>query len=833
MTAPPPEPRDLVPLPPPPPGLSRLRRRLADRAALRDALLAGVSETPDPDSGGALDLGARLDVAGDPTLLDVAAAWGRVADGVAAYTELTAGETYLATAQDWTDLRRVVDLIGYRPAQRSAAHGWLRVDIDPTTNPLLPAGTQVQAPPVPGRAAQTFAVAADTQLQAQWRAFTATAVPQPAPPGPGHEKLLRFLADPGIAPPDKVLLVSESTPTPPPLLWWDWLFWLIQLIEAAASATTAVGVAGVSSRADDLGAFLIGFDRSLVPLLPAVTGTSYALYRIRQTLTVASRLDVLSYVQTSGTPSAQTVSLAGTYGSDPAPVVTGLPFGHATILVTDGSGVSVGQLVAVYAGVGKPCTIATVTAVDGLDWHVAPGTTSRVTQLTLDRSLPSSVSPTVMLVDDRVVAQHYDLPDLAPGGTQIRLHPRPAAPPPRLAVQTIAADGSLGWETVTCTPAAASEPTGTGDAGGMLLDLDSGLAGTVSRGAATGNVAPIEHGATTSATLPLSGGVAVVAGPVTGDVDAHGVVTDSLMVQVDGVRFDEVGSLYGRGPAEQVYATRLAADGRLVLNFGDGVVGAAPSGTVTGSWRVGGGLAGEIPGAEITTLLGRVTGVRTVAGVGPTVGAADQEDPLRIRNAAAASIRALDRAVSANDLADLALTVPGTSHSVVWRGTAPDGTGSDGLNLAALRRTSDGVRAPYPAELTALSGYLDARRDTTVPLRVSAGVASPVTVTLTIDTDPRRDPTAVAAAVEAAVTAPAGPLAAVVRALGQPLDGSDIVAVAQPVTGVVGIRALNISGGLLAPTPGDQQLGRFEAAPYELLAITTVTVTASPAGATS
>jgi hypothetical protein len=169
----------------------------------------------------------------------------------------------------------------------------------------------------------------------------------------------------------------------------------------------------------------------------------------------------------------------------------------------------------------------------------------------------------------------------------------------------------------------------------------------------------------------------------------------------------------------------------------------------------------------------------------------------------------------------------------VWRGTAPDGSGSDGLNLAALRRTSGGVRAPYPAELTALSGYLDARRDTTVPLLVSAGVASPVTVTLTIDTDPRRDPTAVAAAVEAAVTAPTGPLAPVVRALGQPLDGSDIVAVVQPVTGVVGIRALTITGGLLAPTPGDQQLGRFEAAPYELLAITTVTVTASPAGATS
>ena len=37
--------RALVPLPPPPPGLHRLRRRLADRDAFRDAVLAAVSET--------------------------------------------------------------------------------------------------------------------------------------------------------------------------------------------------------------------------------------------------------------------------------------------------------------------------------------------------------------------------------------------------------------------------------------------------------------------------------------------------------------------------------------------------------------------------------------------------------------------------------------------------------------------------------------------------------------------------------------------------------------------------------------------------------------------
>ena len=814
-----PLPRDLVPLPPPPPGLDRLRARLADRAALRDALLAGLSETPDPDSGGALDLGARLDVAGDSTILDVAAAWARVADSVAAQTELTRGETYLGTAQDWTDLRRVVDLIGYRPQQRSAAHGWLRVDTDPGASPLIPAATQVQAPPVPGRVAQTFEVTGDTQLSAEWRTFTATAIPAPAAPAKG-QKFLRFLNDPGVAPPDKVMLVAETTPTAPPVLWWDWLGWLIALFGELGASTKAVATVGVTSRAEDIGAYLIGFDRPLDGLLSPASGTTYALYRIRQTLTVATRLEQLSYVDSNHNAAVAPV----TY-SDPAAV------SGKTVIVTDGSAVSTGQNLAVYSVAGGVCTVTSVTAVTPLDWHVAPGTTSRMTQLTCADNLPAS-PVTVQLVDERVVAQHYNLPDLAPGGTQLRIHPRPTVAPQRLAVQTTIAGGTPGWETVTCALSAGSEPAGTGDAGGMLLDLGASFAGTVSRSPATANVVPIHHGATTSAPLTPAGGVAIVPGPVTGDVAADGTVTDSLVVTVGGVRFDEIGDLYGRGPADLVYASRLAADGRLVLSFGDGVVGAAPRGDVNGTWRVGGGLAGELDGAQITTLLGRVPGVRTISGVGPTTGAADQEDPLRMRNAAAASIRALDRAVSANDLADLALTMPGTSHSVVWQGAPPGESGPIGLNVAVLRLTSTGVRAPYPEEITALAGYLDARRDVSVPVAVWAAVASPITVDLAIDTDPRRDPNVVAAAVQAAVTAPTGPLAPVVRALGQPLDGSDIVSVVQPVTGVVGVTSLAISGGLISPTSLDLQLGRYEAQPYELLALTTVTVNASAAGGT-
>jgi hypothetical protein len=829
-------PRGLTPPPDPLPGQARLRRRLADRLALRDDLLFRLAATPDPAQPGAT-LGDRLDVAGDPAVLTVAELWARVADGVCAYAEMTAGEIYLGTAQDWTDLRRIVDLVGYRPAQRTAAHGWIRADTAPGASPLVPAGTQVQAPGTPSHPSQTYEVAADTALRADWAGLAVTGVPTPAAPS-GNQ--LRFLTDPGFSPSDRVVFVSETGAQPLPTNWGDFLVWLFALLSdttyIGATGQAVVGIARVTKRSDDLGAILFDFDRSLAPLLPQQppgSGTSYAAYRMRAELTVPSRLDALSYVSqstttnTSGitttTEAAATVPLAYS-SSEPS------PYDSNSVLVTDGSEVSPGQLLILYGapvlatGQTNECLVTTVTAVTPLDWHVAPGTVKRVARVSFSDKLSSDLlgsTLTVLLADPRQAAQHYELPDLPPGAPAARLHPRPGEPPPLLAVQTQASDGSLPWELTRCTRSAGDSPD---DQGGMLVNLTDARSGTISRGSATGNVIAIQHGTTSQGPVTLAGGTAVLAGPVTGDVAADGTVADSLVLSVGGVRWDEVASLYGRTPSDLVYVTRLAADGRLVLMFGDGVTGARPLGDVTASWRTGGGLAGEVPAAEITSLMGAVNGVRKIAGVGTLSGAADQEDPLRMRRAAAARIRALDRAVALPDLADLALTVPGTSHSVSWRGAGPPGCacGGSGIHVAVLRLATSSagtpaVRAPSEPELRALGGYLDARRDTTVPLCVCAAVPSQVEVGASVAVDPRRDPVAVIAATQAALTSSAGSLAPLPRDLGEPLDGSDVIEIAQPVPGVVGITGLTLTGGLSPVTPGDLSLGRLPAQRYELL----------------
>ncbi|MDQ6725715.1 MAG: baseplate J/gp47 family protein [Actinomycetota bacterium] len=804
------EPRDLVPLGPPGPGLARLRRRLAGREAFRDALLAGLAETPGTDG---TPLGGRLDVAGDPTLVTIAELWARVADSVAAYTELTAGERYLGTAQDWTDLRRTTDLLGYRPSQRAAASGWIRCITDTGASPTVPAGTRVQAPGTPARAAQPFEVATDTPLRADWANLTVTGVPVPAAP-PG--RALRFLSDPGFTPPDRVMLVAEKPVNfvAAPSVWGQWLLWL-SLVNAAvvadASNRQVLATVTVRARRDDLGAILVATDRRLNTLLTPAAGTAYAAYRVRATLDLARRLEQISYV--SGT-TAQTAAV--TYPGEPSAIVSN------QLLVVDASAASPGLGVIVSNASGA--VVTTVTAVDGVDWSVAPGTKHRVGRITLAASLPSQLRQpdiAVTLVDERVVAQHYELPPLGAGQSRLRIHPRPALAPARIAVQT-----SDGWEMAACSEDAADTPA---DTGGMLLVLQTGFTGAAATAPATANLAAVRQGTTTRGPLVVAGSTAIVPGPVAADVDADGTVTDSLAVRVDGVVFDEVGTLYGRGPEEPVYASKLAADGRLVLTFGDGVRGAQPRGPVTAVWRQGGGLDGELDATLIDTLLGSVPGVRKVQGVGVTTGAADQEDPLRMRRAAAARIRSLDRAVSLSDLADLALTVPGTSHTAAWRGAGPPGCpcGASGVHVAALRLTATGVRAPAAAELQSLSRYLDARRDTTVGLCVCAGVASALAVSLTIATDPRRDGPAVCLAVTAALTDASGPLAVRPRDLGVPLDASDVVAVAQPVVGVVGIASLTVGVGVGAPSPGDLSIGRTPAARYELLAVGAVTVVSS------
>jgi hypothetical protein len=817
-------------LAPPPPGETRLRRRVGEFHGFVQDLVAAV-ERQEVDG---TTLGTRWDIEADPAALRLVELWAYVAETIAAYGELTAGEAYLPTAQDWTDLRRIAALVGFAPRPPIAAQGWVVADIESTTNPVVPAGTRVQAPAKPGGSSQTFEVIADTALRAEWAGLTATWVPQPAIPA---GRSIRFIGDPGFRAADRVLFVLEQQASLPAagtgwVDFWGYLFELVSLcwnFEQPATAQ-AVALTTVGSATAELGTSVVQFDRDLDKLLGESTTAPYAAYRVLGTASVARQISEVLRVPASGdaTPAAVTASALGSpISADNTQITLDRPL----------EDLSKDKLVAVVDWASNNCDVVEVGNHWFTHWDVAPGTPTRVSALefanpvaTLGRDGPI----TVYVLDRRVVARHYVFPDHDPGTSppQLRLYPRPVDAPVRVAVAS-SSRPDADWEVYDCSPAALQETDDEGQPSGLIVDLPNGvpesLTGLLP---ASGNLLRVHHGK--SASVVLGSGDATQAGqelttpdaPIASDLDEAGRPVPSLLLRVDGLEWDETPTLYGAGQTD-VFSVRRAPNGAETLLFGDGVEGArlpTGRGNVAATYRVGGGREGEVESGAITTLLGSIRGVKKVKGAGPTEGGADQDVESDLRRLAPTRARAFGRVVSAEDLVDLALGYPGVTHAAVWSGQGPPGcTCGSGLHLAVIRSGTSGPRPPLPAEIGQLSGYLDSVRDATVPLCVCAGVVTAPTLTAALATDPRRDTAAVVAAVATALADPAGPLGPAQRVLGQPLDRSDVFAAIHEVPGVVGVSSLDLPGA-------DSELGRLAAKPYELLVPSTApVVTGAPA----
>ncbi|MDI2131683.1 hypothetical protein [Yinghuangia seranimata] len=835
---------------PPPPGLERLVRKLGGFEDFAAALLRETARTP-VDGRPGVTLGRLWDLPGDPEAVRLARLWAYVAEGVAAYSELTAGESYLGTAADWTDLRRLAALTGFRPRPRVASQGWVRVDTDKGASPLVPAGTRVQAPAVPGREAQLFETVADTRLRADWAGLTAMPVPRRQRP---TGRSLRFLADPGYRTGDHVLLVLGKTPPGlpvPPLgadwyLFWYW-WWVVYFRPVPQS--TPVAVLQVTGRTEELGTVTITFDRELDSIIKPGNEAedAYFAYRIKAQAGGGRRLtDVLALSGTTPTKVPLVTNTYRMYGTDDAYDGDG----HYLILDASLAGVSPGEQVAIvdWRAQGGGCDVLKIGENRLEDWETAPGTRVRTSRLVFADGKESAVvrnaaggeapSVTAYVVERQVVAASYELPDTA-DQPRVRVFPAPEAGhvPAHIAIKCGAGDAD--WKVFGCAPADAAiqeqvllGPDGVPHPRGLILDLDAAPAGMGRYGPATGNLVPVRHGATTAGVLgsgdAAAGGqrMAVPQGPVAYDLAPDGSVVPTLEVRVDGVAWSEVPTLFGApgggSAAAQVYTPVLDADGGITVVFGDGASGArlpTGAGNVVQRHRTGGGTAGELRSGDISMLIGSIPGVKGVHGAGNTTGGADQDDERRLRRLVPGRARVVGRAVSRGDLVDLALAYPGVSHAAAWRGAGPPGCAcaGSGEHLAFLRVGPDGPRAPEPVEIGQLTAYLTGRRDAEVPLCVAAGTVTALTVAAGVVVDPRRVPADVLAAVAAEVTRADGPLDPLRRGLGVPLDRSDVVAVVHRVPGVIGLPVLTLTGGTQAAA--DRAVGRVPAARYELLVL--------------
>ena len=325
----------------------------------------------------------------------------------------------------------------------------------------------------------------------------------------------------------------------------------------------------------------------------------------------------------------------------------------------------------------------------------------------------------------------------------------------------------------------------------VIVDLDKPVVLDAATSVLLGNVAPASHGETVANEVMGDGDGSLAfqrfplkKKPVTYVPSAGpGGVSSSLEVFVNGVRWSEAPTLYGAGPRDAFYINRLADDGTMTVQFGDGVTGSRlPSGrgNVVARYRTGTGLAGRVRAATITSLLDRPTGVKNVTNFLPSDGGAEPETMARARQTAPGTVRTFGRAVALRDFEDTALLAGEVAKAVatwVWTGerraihvtvAAQQGATFLAQGLARLRATLATERDPNHKLI--LDNY--------------SAVAVVIAATLYIEDQYVRD-----TVLDAAKATLLDALSFEKRQFAQPVYSSDIIAALQ---GVNGVRAVDL-----------------------------------------
>ena len=174
------------------------------------------------------------------------------------------------------------------------------------------------------------------------------------------------------------------------------------------------------------------------------------------------------------------------------------------------------------------------------------------------------------------------------------------------------------------------------------------------------------------------------------------VISNSISVTVNDTVYSPVTYIIDAGSSDAVFYSTTDADEVTTIIFGDGVSGRIPpaNAEILVTYRIGGGAQGNVTVGTLNSIVTNFTPGLTVSNAAAASGGVDAESTDAIRLNAPASIRAIQRAVSLRDYADLALQVPGvakaTATSEVYSSInlyiAPAGdTGTDGSgNLTAV-----------------------------------------------------------------------------------------------------------------------------------------------------
>ncbi len=264
-------------------------------------------------------------------------------------------------------------------------------------------------------------------------------------------------------------------------------------------------------------------------------------------------------------------------------------------------------------------------------------------------------------------------------------------------------------------------------------------------------------------------------------VPSGGATANTLHVSVNGIRWQEVPTLYGQGPTETVYTTRIDDDGSMTVGFGDGVTGARPPkgrANVTAAYRQGLGLAGRVRANTVKTLLDKPKGLKSVINPGDADGGADPESLQNARQNAPTTVRTFDRIVSLRDFEYAAL---GGGEIAKARATRVWSRAVQAVHLTVAAQCGARFSA---AALERIHAGLTAKRDPNRLLLLDNYRPIPIRIAATVQVAAHRT---AATVVQAARVKLLEALSFDALDLGRSVHLSDLYAVLQQVPGVVSV----------------------------------------------
>ncbi|HKY04115.1 MAG TPA: putative baseplate assembly protein [Blastocatellia bacterium] len=675
------------------------------------------------------------------------------------YQNLYAREAYLGTAETAKSLVLHARRLAYEPDQGLAASGYAILTVGKGLAGRLPSGFALSSSPRGEVKAQTFETLEDTEVDARRNEALPVARTRPASITFAGRRGAFRLAGTGLnlVAGEYAILVRDSDNTWEPAT-------IIALTESPATDETTVEIELLEPSSPFVGATQQLAAGDGTPLFRLLATPKAALERFGR------NADPVQF------PPAQ-INAAGAYPADPVNTITGVGFGYTVTMDSGATTVAPQDIylnssietnllsTLVIARVSNAFKVRRVSAqgsasvafrrgnkitfqVGSIDNNGDPVMQSQ-TQL-LETAITGTVTYLRLETPANVTASRSSLPLQTPVWADWQFeadllatepNPEPAPAPLEVAADfgdfrpgAIAVFGTLDgvFHQVVEVQGLTITPGGTTLLSWVALTGEPPSGWTLDNLRVFGNVARITHGETVEEVLGGSDGITpfqkfeLKKAPVTQVPGADGG-EQAIVLRVNEVAWTRVDDFFASGPEDRHYRLETDENQKVSVIFGNGRNGAIPpSGRkhIRALYRQGLGAVGNVETGAASRIKKAHPLIDRAFNPTPILGGADPASLNDFERQATRYIRTFDRAVSIQDHADVALLYPGVARAAARL------TGAGGIEVVVA--TTDGS----PPVLADVEAYLNARRDSRLPMTVTAPDIVDLFLNLALQHDP-------------------------------------------------------------------------------------------------